>query len=215
MIRTPIRTPMIRLFQLAASYDRWRLLREERAAQIVEFAVSLPLLIVFVVGIFDFSSAFTLKQRLTNIARDAARAAAIDPANDLSQPTTPIPVSVMDAFQIVDNYMIANNMNDCAITTTTTPTALTWVFTASGNGCLPPGLTITVNRGYYYPATGAATPTVNCTSQAPGGQMAVISTCVSIQYAYAWRFGKVASLLGANTVLPQQLSGIAVSLNEN
>jgi Flp pilus assembly protein TadG len=215
MIRTPIRRPMIRLFQLAASYHRWRLLREEGAAQIVEFAVSLPLLIVFVVGIFDFSSAFTLKQRLTNIARDAARAAAIDPANDLTQPITPIPVSVMDAFQIVDNYLIANNMNDCAISNTSTPTGLTWVFTASANGCLPPGLTITVNRAYYYPATGAATPTVSCTSQVPGGQMAVISTCVSIQYAYPWRFGKVAGLLGSNTVLPQQLSAIAVALNEN
>ncbi len=65
-----------------------RLLRAERAAQIVEFAVALPLLVVFVVGIFDFSSAFTLKQRLTNIARDAARAAAADPVNDLLQPSS-------------------------------------------------------------------------------------------------------------------------------
>lgn len=191
-------------------------LREERGAQIVEFAVSLPLLIVFVVGIFDFSSAFTLKQRLTNIARDAARAAASDPANDLSQPSSPLPVSVVDAFQIVDNYLIANNLNDCSITTTATPTGLTWVFTASGNGCTPPGLTITVNRGYYYPATGATVPDVNCTSQAPaGGQMAIISTCVSIQYGYPWRFGKVASLLGSSNVLPQQLSGISVAMNEN
>src|SRR5262249_840726 len=138
-----------------STFDRWAgflyALREERAAQIVEFAVSLPLLIVFVVGIFDFSSAFTLKQRLTNIARDAARAAASDPANDLSQPSSPLPVSVMDAFQIVDNYLVANNINDCAINQTATPTGLTWVFTGTGNGCVAPGLTITINRAYYYP----------------------------------------------------------------
>ncbi|MGH9495395.1 MAG: TadE/TadG family type IV pilus assembly protein [Candidatus Sulfotelmatobacter sp.] len=190
-------------------------LREERAAQIVEFAVSLPLLILFVVGIFDFSGAFTLKQKLTNIARDAARAAAIDPATDLVSPSTALPASVTDAFQVVDNYLIANNLNDCSISSTATPTGLTWIFTGSGNGCVSPGLTITVNRGYYYPATGAAIPTVTCTSQPPGGQLAIISTCVSIQYAYPWRFGKVASLLGPSAALPQQISAVAIAFNEN
>src|SRR5450432_3672539 len=164
--------------------SRWirlgRLGRDDRAAQIVEFAVALPLLVVFVVGIFDFSGAFTLKQKLTNIARDAARAAAIDPTTDLVSPTAPLPASVTDAFQVVDNYLIANNLNDCSISSTATPTGLTWIFTGSGNGCVAPGLTITVNRGYYYPATGAAIPTVTCTSQPPGGQLAIISTCVSI-----------------------------------
>ncbi len=99
---------MIRRFFHLMRRDRWlsSILADDRAAQIVEFAVSLPLLVVFVVGIFDFSNAFTLKQKLTNIARDAARAAAIDPANDLSLPSGVVPVSVMDAFQIIDNYMI-------------------------------------------------------------------------------------------------------------
>jgi len=42
--------------------------RDDRGSQMVEFAVTLPLLMVFVVGIFDFSGAFTLKQKLTNAA---------------------------------------------------------------------------------------------------------------------------------------------------
>ena len=50
-----------------------RLARQDWGAQMVEFAVALPLLVLFVVGIFDFSGAFTLKQKLTNVARDAAR----------------------------------------------------------------------------------------------------------------------------------------------
>ncbi|MBZ5683834.1 MAG: pilus assembly protein [Acidobacteriia bacterium] len=191
-------------------------LRDDRAAQIVEFAVALPLLIVFVVGIYDFSSAFTLKQRLTNIARDAARAAAADPTNDLQSPSGTIPISVNDAFQIVDNSLLANKINDCSITNTASPSGLTWTFTASGNGCVSPGLTMVVNRGYYYPSTGATLPNVNCTSQAPGsGQVAIISTCVSIRYAYPWRFGQAASLLGRNTVLPKEISAIAVAMNEN
>jgi len=190
-------------------------LSADAGGQIVEFAVALPLLILFVVGIFDFSNAFTLKQKLTNIARDAARAAAVDPTNDLTEPQSTLPVSVNDAFEIVDNYLVANNINDCGINSTASPTNLTWVFTASGNGCTAPGLTITVNRGYYFPSTGAALPNVNCTSQAPGGQTAVIGTCVSIQYGYPWRFGHVASLLGRSTALPTQLYGVAVALNEN
>ncbi|HKS72090.1 MAG TPA: TadE family protein, partial [Terriglobales bacterium] len=65
---------------LHGPFSRFSLLEEE-GAQIVEFAVALPLLIVFVVGIFDFSSAFTLKQKLTNVARDTARTIAAEPTS--------------------------------------------------------------------------------------------------------------------------------------
>ncbi len=191
------------------------LLRGERAAQIVEFAVALPLLVVFVVGIFDFSSAFTLKQRLTNIARDAARAAAADPVNDLLQPSTALPQSVMDAFETVDKSLLASNLNDCGVTASGSPTGLTWTFTASGNGCPAIGMTITINRGYYFPPTGAGLPAVSCAAQTPNGQTTLIGTCVSIQYFYPWRFGRAASLLGASVVLPAQIAGIAVAMNEN
>ena len=192
----------------------------EHGAQLVEFAVALPLLVVFVVGIFDFSNAFTLKQRLTNIARDAARAASVDPSNDLKGPAAGTnPVSVTDVFYIVDNYLRSANLNDCGITSTATnPQPLTWQFSANGNGCLSDGLTITVNRGYYFPAAGSPpNPDVTCQplQAVPAGQTAVIATCVSIQYAYPWRFGQAASLLGRNTVLPAQITAVTVSLNEN
>jgi len=190
-------------------------LGSEQGAQLVEFAVALPLLVVFVVGIFDFSTALTLKQRLENMARDAARAAASDLGNDLQgAANTTYPVSVLDVYYIVHNYLVANNLNDCGITPTSTPSGLTWTFTASGNGCPSPGITLTVNRGYYYPLAGG-TPSATCQSQNPGSQMAILSTCVSIQYAYPWRFGRAASLLGFTAMLPQQISGVAVSLNEN
>jgi len=188
---------------------------DERGAQIVEFAVALPLLVVFVVGIFDFSNAFTLKQRLTNIARDAARAAASDPSNDLlGSASSPNPLSVMDVYYIINNYLVANNLTDCGIAPTPTPSGLTWTFTAS-TGCPAPGLTIIVNRGYYYPATGGTAPSPTCVSQAPGGQIAVLSTCVSVQYAYPWRFGRAANLLGFGAMLPATISAVAVAANEN
>jgi len=185
---------------------------DNRAAQLVEFAVSLPLLVVFVVGIFDFSGAYTLKQKLTNVARDAARAAAAGPAGDL---TSSRPVSVSDAFQVIDNYMVANQLNDCGITQSASPSGLTWTSTAAGNGCASGGLRIIINRGYYFPATGATLPSATCTSQAAGtGQEALIGTCVSVRYAYPWKFGRAASLLGRSTALPN-ITAVGVALNEN
>ena len=193
--------------------------RDDRGAQIVEFAVSLPLLVLFVVGIFDFSNAFTLKQKLTNIARDAARVAAGEPASDLQSPSTSAPASVMDAFQDIDNYLLANNINDCGIGLSNAPVGMTWTSIAAGNGCPPGGLTIIINRGYYFAASVATQPaSTNCQSLPFGGGptgTAIIGTCVSIRYGYPWRFGRVASLLGANTTLSSTISATAVSMNEN
>src|SRR5215472_7149682 len=91
--------------------------RDQSAAQLVEFAVALPLLVVFVVGIFDFSGAYTLKQKLTNITRDAARVAAAGPATDLISAFNAgsAPDSVVDAFNVVDNYLAANQISDCGV----------------------------------------------------------------------------------------------------
>lgn len=188
---------------------------DDRAAQLVEFAVALPLLVVFVVGIFDFSSAFTLKEKLTNAARDAARAAGSGPANDLSSSA---PVSVTNAFQNIDKYLIANNLSDCSAALTGTSGVLTWTYSGT-TGCPPGGLVVTINRGYYFTAAAASQPAnVNCQPPAVSGgptQTVVIGTCVSIQYAYAWQFGRVASLLGNTATLPTQISAAAVVMNEN
>jgi Flp pilus assembly protein TadG len=190
---------------------------KECGAQIVEFAVSLPLLVVFVVGIFDFSGAFTLKQKLTNLARDAARVAAGDPASDVPSASTTLPTSVTDAYQLIANYFTVNQMNNCGVTAASaTNSGTTWTFSATGNGCPTPGLTIIINRGYYFPeSSGSVAPSVTCVGQAVGSQTALIATCVSIQYAYQWRFGNVDSLLGSSPVLPKAISATAVAMNEN
>jgi Flp pilus assembly protein TadG len=193
-----------------------QLVRQDRAAQLVEFAVSLPLLVLFVVGIFDFSAAFTLKQKLTNVARDAARVAAADPSADVGNLTSGVPSSITHAFKVIDSYLTANNLNDCGLASKTpSSSGVTWTYTVAPTGNPPCGITVIINRGYYFPVTSTTAPALNCQSQAPGGQTALVGTCVSIQYAYAWRFGRAASLLGRNTALPADLSAVAVSLNEN
>jgi|SRR5215472_696268 len=192
--------------------------RDEDATQLAEFAIALPLLIFFVVGIFDFSGAFTLKQKLTNIARDTARAAAADPATDLS---SSLPYSVNDAFYVFDNYLLANNIDDCGIKSMT-PTAVTtqslsWQVNVSSSSSSSCGITFTINRGYYLPlATTSTPPSESCTPLAPTASATqVVATCVSVQYSYQWRFGQVAGLLGRNAVLPTSISAVAVAMNEN
>lgn len=183
-------------------------LRNDHGAQMVEFAVALPLLVVFVVGIFDFSGAFTLKQKLTNAARDAARVAAADPATDLGNGTTP--ASVADAYQSIDKFLTVNNLNECGITQSSlsqSGSTLTWSATASGGSCPPTaGLaSVSINRGY-------------ATSQTVGGTATkIIATQVTLQYAYDWRFNRVISLLVSGTTYSSvtTLTASATALNEN
>jgi len=197
--------------QVLQVYLDWR---SQQAAQIVEFAVALPLLIVFVVGIFDFSNAFTLKQKLTNVARDAARTAAADPTSDLGNA---MPLSVSDAFYVVDNYLIANNLNDCGIKLANGIKAnLTWTFTVSASGSSPCGIKIIVNRGYYLalPET-TQPPGVTCSPPLLiAADTQLIGTCVSIQYTYPWRFGQAVTLIGGNAMLPTAISAVALAGNE-
>jgi Flp pilus assembly protein TadG len=198
-----------------------RLRADERASQIAEFALSLPLLVVFVVGIFDFSGALSLKQKLTNAAREGARVAAADPATDLSGGATPVPASVADALYVVDNYLKSENLNDCGLgTTEPVPSgspALTWSATQNSTGCPGSGIILTINRGYYFPQTGATSPTTACHPQTPGTQPAVVGTCVSIQYAYKWRFNSVITLLvpSATYASVSYISTTATAFNEN
>ena len=197
---------MIRALQTRLrSVAPWRALADERASQIVEFALSLPLLMLFVVGIFDFSGALSLKQKLTNAARDAARVAAAGPATDLASPSG-VPASVSDAYQVVDNSLTAEKINDCGMAGTTptlTAGTLTWV-SPNLTGCPGgTGLTVTINRGCVSPQTLGTTNTD------------VVDTCVTIQYPYQWRYYKVASLLGGTGSGPATISTTATAFNEN
>jgi Flp pilus assembly protein TadG len=180
----------------------WRL-GCDSGAQIVEFALSLPLLVVFVVGIFDFTGALSLKQKLTNAAREAARVAAADPANDLGNA---VPVSVSDAFQVVANYLKSENINDCGLSSNLTPSGSALIWTSAAlTGCPGgTGLILTVNRG--------------CITQLPiNGTTDIVNTCVTILYPYTWRFGSVIKVL-APTASYQKviyITSSATAFNEN
>jgi Flp pilus assembly protein TadG len=195
-----------------------RLRVDDGAAQIVEFALSLPLLVLFIVGIYDFSGALALKQKLTNAAREGARVAAAGPANDLTGFAGSMPASVNDTFQVVDNYLISEKINDCGLSTSPPAPSgtFTWTFNNQINGCLSPGITLTVNRGYYFGEPGTAQASVSCASTAlTNSQTAIVGTCVSLQYPYQWRFGGVSGLFGGSFLGPTTITTSAVEFNEN
>src|SRR5919201_6346799 len=52
-------------------------IRSERGAAIVEFAIVLPLLLLFIFGIIDFGRALYMKNNLTLAAREGARIASV------------------------------------------------------------------------------------------------------------------------------------------
>ncbi len=93
----------------------WVRLAGSEASSIVEFAVSLPLLIVLVVGIFDFGGAFNLKQELNNATREGARFGASQPTNDLCLDGCTAPASVDAIRFLVDSYLTAAGINDCGL----------------------------------------------------------------------------------------------------
>ncbi len=191
---------MMRAANLGSGWTRaWRRCEQDEGSQIVEFALSLPLLVLFVVGIFDFSGAISLKQKLTNAAREGARVAAADPANDMY---AALPVSVSDAFQVVDNYFVSEKINDCGLLgATPTQTALTWTYSAAGSGC-PGNITLTIDRGCLPQAVSTTTENL-------------IATCVTIRYPYKWQYSAVAGLVGGRFTGPTNITTSASALNEN
>jgi hypothetical protein len=193
-------------FRLSGTTRCAPLLKQECAAQILEFALSLPLLVVFVVGIYDFSGAVTLKQKLTNAAREGARVAAADPASDVanlgSGDASTIPASVSDAFQVVDGYLKSENIPDCELSLDRPQfsSGLTWISTATGAPCgATSGIKLTINRG-------------NLVAQ---GSANVVTTSVTIQYPYQWQYSKVASLMGMLFTGPTSITTTATANNEN
>jgi Flp pilus assembly protein TadG len=173
----------------------------EDGVQIVELALVLPLLMVLVVGIFDFGAAFNLKQKLTNVAREAARFGANQPTSDLTNGT---PASVTAIRDLVDSYLTSAKINDCGLAATPSAAGtLTWQATGSGSGC-PGTLTVTISRGALLPATGTGVP----------GSLNIVCTQVTISYPYQWQFNRVIKLLVSGSAQgPSQIAAAATVPN--
>jgi Flp pilus assembly protein TadG len=168
---------------------------DEHGSALLEFAITLPLLVVFVVGIYDFSGAFNQKQKIEQAAQEGAIIAGALPTSDIQSSN---PASLQAVVTAVINSLGAGGVlpnAPCSALTAPSVSGLTWTYTISGcNGAYASdNLVVAINRGWV---SVASTP-------------AVVGTVVTIQYPYHWRFGSVIQLLfpGPNGYLtPTQLT---------
>jgi len=191
---------------------RLSLLKDASGAEMVEFVVSLPLIIVTVVGVFDFGSAFVVRQKLSNAALQGARVASNQPTTDLSNASgsCSAPASICALRDVIDSTLTDSRLNDCGLASATATGAnFNWTFTAN-TGC-PGTLTLTIERGYVYtPAAALPTPF-------DSGSYGIEGTRVTISYPYKWEFNKVIGLLvpGAAYASTSQITSVAVMQNLN
>jgi Flp pilus assembly protein TadG len=179
---------------------------ETSGSQIAEFAVALPLLLVMVVGIFDFGNAYNIKQKVTNIAREAARMGASQPTADL---TNPAPASILAIRDLVSSALLSSKLPDCGLgTTAATPAGggalWKWTFTTS---CGSAGnLVLSVDRGYVFTST----------LTAGGNSIKMINTQVTLLYPYQWQFNRVITVMLPTAIYPgtTQISVASVMANQ-
>jgi Flp pilus assembly protein TadG len=109
------------------------MLHDQKGAAAVEFAVVLPLLVVFVFGIIEFGLVFYDKAMVTNASREAARAGIVfrDP-----------PVTVAEIQGVVDSYCSGKLVSFGSSTGPTT--------TVPSGECANHGDELTVNVAYQY-----------------------------------------------------------------
>ena len=178
----------------------------------VEFVVSLPLIIVTVVGVFDFGSAFVVRQKLSNAALQGARVASNQPTTDLSNASgsCSAPASICALRDVIDSTLTDSRLNDCGLASANgSGAAFTWTFTANTN--CPGTLTLTIERGYVYtPAAALPTPF-------DSGSYGIEGTRVTISYPYKWEFNKVIGLVvpGSTYSPTSQINSVGVMQNLN
>ena len=205
--------PLQKLGEWLRRNIRLGLLKDTRGAEMVEFVVSLPLIIVTVVGVFDFGSAFEVRHKLSNAALQGARVASNQPTTDLSDASgsCSAPASICALRDVIDSTLVESRLNDCGLASANAAPAgtLSWKFTANSAPC-PGTLTLTINRGFTYDTT-LPSPPFN------SGNYRIEGTKVTLSYPYKWEFNKVIGFVapGAAYASTSQITSVAVMQNLN
>jgi hypothetical protein len=195
----------------------WRCCKDADGSQIAEFAVCVPLLTIFAVGIFDFSGAFNLKQKMASAAQEGALVAATQPTYDLLVATVPPPPSIQAIekaifLDLADQNVLPgaqpNTVNCGGSPTVVKTTTVAWTYTTTG---CPGTLTIVIDRGCV---PNGIQPFPNCSGPASTGEK-VIYSHVTVSYPYLWQFQNVIQLVGGSSTLPPFLNVEAYAANQS
>ncbi|MGB9072471.1 MAG: TadE family protein [Terriglobales bacterium] len=190
---------------------RAALAKNTRGSALVEFSIVLPLLVVFIVGIYDFSGAFNQKQKIEQAAQEGAIVAGAQPMNDIEPGAAPNSlqpvVSVIFNTLAAQNILPLANQGTCQLPVAGAPGAnpLQWTYTIHGCSGSFPGdnLIISINRGLT--ASVSALPST-----------VTVSTQVVVSYPYHWRFNSVIQFLvpGASYAATTTVSETATVHNQ-
>lgn len=160
----------------------WRRPGGSQGAELLEFAIVLPFLLLLVAGIWDFGSAFLLKTRMANAAREGTRVAVSTPLKTANcQGATPC--SIVAAAEAVKQYMTLAG-NDASCLTPDAPSE--FVPPAQATYTCANGTILVIDRG-----AAITTPTGT-----------IPATRVTLTYPIHWTL--LGKLLGGT--LPQSLS---------
>jgi Flp pilus assembly protein TadG len=139
--------------------------RREEAAELVECALVLPILLVLLVGLLDFANAYNLKQKLSNAAREGARLGSSDWA-DVTQTS---PASNQAIHDAVVTYLSNTGVNTSFIGSTMTSAGdYTWTYYSTGTYGLE------IERDVQVPTSGG---------------VVLFATRITLTYPYSWTFG--------------------------
>lgn len=162
-----------------------KLTKRTEGSALLEFAIVLPLLVVFIVGIYDFSGAYNQKQKIEHAAQAGAIVAGGQPRSDMYTGNLN-PDSLQPVLAVVFNSLAADavlplaNQGSCTVPVVPTPNGgLSWTYTISGCSTnATDTLTIVMDRGVVV-----------------AGPPATVSTKVTVSFPYHWRFNSVIQLL--------------------
>ena len=177
-----------------------------KGSQLLEFALSLPILLLLVVGVWDFGSAFALKQKLTNGAREGARIVVSTPMNNPTPATgcsATVPCAIVSAATGVQQYL-TNASLDASWISPSAPSASSacpsgeWTYDSGTSG-----ESLVIQADVAITPTGDVVPAL----AAPPGS--IDATEVTLTWPLKWGLG--AFLLSG--VFPSQVSSNVTMVN--
>jgi Flp pilus assembly protein TadG len=151
----------------------------QRGAQLLEFALVLPLLLVLAVGVVDFGRAWNIRQILNNAAREGARLAASRPSVELSNcnsnsnSSNSNPVGNMLICQVVVQYLQHAAVDTSFIAECSAGTWDPCTFTAT----------------YYSDPSNGYGLKIERSVPVPGTSPTVFGARVTLKYPYRWTLG--------------------------
>ena len=146
--------------------DGW----DTEGAELLEFALAIPLILVMLIGLLDFAHAYNLKQKLANAAREGARLAASEGTYDI---TSSAPTSVQSVKDDVTTYLA-----DASVDTSFIGTSMSY----NSTSCI----------GTYYTTSGGVNYGLEierCVHVTDSTGNEILSVRVTLSYPYNWTYG--------------------------